>query len=81
MNNEQEIVYLKEVLGNSDEIVKNAMLGYLRVSLNDGMPLEQYKNIVSTVEDAARLGYFSLALAETFDDKCRKHKCPDTHKQ
>ena len=61
----------KTAIVNADETVLNAMRGYLRLSRNGGMPRALSDKIEAAVEDAARLQYFSVALAIDAQAKAR----------
>jgi hypothetical protein len=53
----------EDYLSNVNEAIKQAMTNYLRVCSTGGMPRKQCETILSAMEEAARLGYFSLSLA------------------
>ena len=50
-----------------DNAVVNAMEAYLRICSSGGMSKEDGDRVISAVSDAARLGYFSLAMHEHAD--------------
>lgn len=55
---------LQRPLANFDGVIPNAMLGYLRRCSSGGMPKNHIDIVQANVDEAERLGYFKLAIAE-----------------
>lgn len=58
-----------EVISEADNIVLAAMQSYLRTCRSGGMPNDLSKRIEAAVTEAARLQYFTFALAEKMFNK------------
>ena len=51
-------------LAHLDGVIPNAIRGYLRRCSSGGMPKKQIEIVKANVDEAERLGYFKLAIAQ-----------------
>ena len=64
-----------------DNAILETMRSYLRTSSSGGMPKKQCDKILAAVEDAARLGYFTIGVSEhaTAMLKCLERNSDHSH--